>query len=136
GQLALGLADGADLRNRVDAGGHVVDEAPAVVLHDAAGGRAALVVGGAGQRRPADHVTGGVDVGDLGPVVLVHLDLAAAVGLQADVLQAQLVGVAGPAVAPQEGVGLDLLAGLQVQDHRVLGALDPLVLLVVTDDHV
>ncbi|MCY1346150.1 hypothetical protein D9M69_322290 [compost metagenome] len=136
GELALVLADGADLRNGVDAGRHVIDEAPAVVLHRAASSRTALVGGGAGQARPADHITSGEDVADFGAVVLVDVDLATAVDLDADVLQAELVGVAGTAVAPQQAVGLDLLAGLEVQDHPVLQALDALVLLVVTDQHV
>ncbi|MNF52575.1 hypothetical protein D3C84_339250 [compost metagenome] len=136
GQFALVLADGADLRNGVDAGGHVVDEAPAVVLHRATGGRAPLVGGGTGQARPADHVAGCEDIADFSSVVLVDVDLATAVDLDADVLQAQLVGVAGTAVAPQQRVSLDLLAGLEVQDHPVLQALDALVLLVVTDQHV
>ncbi|MCY1350667.1 hypothetical protein D9M69_369030 [compost metagenome] len=136
GELALVLADGADLRNGVDAGRHVVDETPAVVLHRAASGRTTLVGGSAGQARPADHIASGEDIADLGAVVLVDVDLATAVDLDADVLQAQLVGVAGTAVAPQQRVSLDLLAGFEVQDHPVLQALDALVLLVVTDQHV
>ena len=45
------------------------------------GGEPALVVGGAGQRREADHVAHGVDVRHGGLEVLVDLDLPAAVGL-------------------------------------------------------
>ena len=68
--------------------------------------------------------------------MLIHFHLAAAVGLQADVFQSQLIGVAGTAVAPEQGVGLDLLAGFQVQDHAVLLTFDALVLFVVANRHV
>src|SRR5690606_33024988 len=136
GQFPLGFTDRADFRNAVDTGWHVINKAPGVVVGDAAGRRTALVEGGAGQARPADHIAGGIDVRHGGAVILVHLHLASAVGLQADVFQGQFVGVAGAPVAPQEGVGFDLLAGLQVQNHTVIHAFDPLVLFVVTNDHV
>ncbi|MNM94455.1 hypothetical protein D3C81_1068590 [compost metagenome] len=136
GQLLLGLADRADFRKRVDAGRHVIDEAPAVVLDDIARRRTPLVVRRTGQARPADHIARRIDVGNRGAVVLVHLDLPTAVDLDADVLQAQAIGVAGAAVTPQQRIRLDLLARLQVQDHAVFQAFDAVVFLVVTDQHV
>ena len=88
-------------------------------------------MGGTGQARPTDHVTGTVDIGHTGTIVLVHLDLATVVDLDPNVFHTQLVGVAGTAVAPQQGIGLDLLAGLEVQDYPVVQAFDPLVLFVM-----
>jgi hypothetical protein len=63
GQFALGLADGADLRHRVDAGGEFLDQRPvALAVGDVGADEAALVVTGAGQcRRPGD-VADRVDV--------------------------------------------------------------------------
>src|SRR5690606_35941839 len=125
--------DRADLRNGVNAGRYVIDETPAFIVHRIAGGRTPLVIGGTGQAWPADHVTGSEDVRHRSAVLLVDIDLATAVDLDADVLQPQLVGVAGTAVAPQQAVGLELLARLEVQDHTILQALDTLVLFVVAD---
>ena len=99
------------------------------IAAEVAGGEAALIVRGAGQRRIADHVAHGVDVRLRRLVVLVHVDLAAVVRLDADVFQAQPVGVARAAVGPQQNVGVQLLAALQVQDHAAVGPLDALVLL-------
>ena len=50
-------------------------------------------------------------------------------------LQAQAVGVAGAAVGPQQHVGLELLAALEVQHDAVVARLDALVLFVVADQH-
>src|SRR5690606_35310652 len=125
-----------DLGNGVDASGHVVDETPAVVVDDATGGGAPLVVGGTGQRRPADHVTSCVDVADVGTVMLVDADLAPAVDLQADILQPELVGVAGTPVTPEEGIGLDLLAGFEVKDHTAIQPFHALVFFVVTNQYI
>lgn len=86
---------------------------------------------GTGQARPTNHVTGTVDVRHARAVVLVDFDLAAAVDLHADVFQAQGVGVAGTTVAPEQGIGLDLLAGLEVQDHAIVDAFDAVVVFVV-----
>jgi len=131
GQLLLVLADRADLRNGVDAGRHVIDEAPAAVINDAARCRTPLVVGGTGQAWPADYITCGKNVRHGGAVVFINRDLATAIGLDADVFQTQQIGVAGTAIAPEQGVGLDLLAGLEMQDHAVFDAFYPLVLFVV-----
>src|SRR5690606_30944467 len=133
-QLTLGLAQRTDLRNGVDTGGHVIDETPAVVLDDIARSRTPLVEGRTGQARPADHITRCVDVGHLGAIMLIHRQLASTVGLQTNILQTDAVGITGTTVAPEKGVGLDLLPRLQVQHHTaVLKPLDLLVLLVVTD---
>ena len=48
------------------------------------GGEAALHVGGAGQRRKADHVADGVNVRNGGLKMLVDVDLAAVIGHDAD----------------------------------------------------
>ncbi|MNF54779.1 hypothetical protein D3C84_362190 [compost metagenome] len=68
--------------------------------------------------------------------MLVDLDLPAAVDLDADVFQAQLVGVAGTTVTPEQGIGLDLLARLEMQNHPVIHTFDALVLFVVADQYV
>ena len=53
--------------------------------------------------------------GTRGLIVLVDVDLAAVIGLDADRFHAQVLGIAGAAVGPQQDVGLDLLAALQLQ---------------------
>src|SRR5690606_28300020 len=74
-QLPLGLADRTDLRNSVLAGRDIPPKAHvALVLGDMGGGDAALVVGGAGQARVADHVAHRIDVRLRGLVVLVDGD--------------------------------------------------------------
>src|SRR5690606_17725846 len=101
---------------------------------DVARSRTPLVEGRTGQARPADHIARCVDVGHLGAIVLIHRQLTATVGLQADIFQSQPVSIAGTAVAPEEGVSLDLFARLQMQHHAtILESLDLLVLLVVTN---
>src|SRR5690606_1692078 len=134
GQLPLGLAQRTDLRNGVDTSGDVVHETPAVVLDDITGHRTPLVKRRTGQARPADHIASRIDIGDLGAIMLVHRQLTPTIGFQPDVLQAQAVGVAGTPVAPQQRIGLDLLAGLEIQHYAaVLEPLDLLVLFVVAD---
>ena len=76
------------------------------------GGEPPLHVGGAGQRRKADHVADGIDVRHGGLEVLVDVELAALIRLNADFFQPHVVGVAGAAVGPQQDVGLQLLAAL------------------------
>ena len=71
--------------------------------------------------------------GTLVAIAVIDLELPAAVGLDADRFQAQVVGVARAAVGPQQDVGLELLAALEVQDHAVVGPFDLLVLLAVAD---
>src|SRR5436190_1817974 len=41
--------------------------------------------------------------------------------------------ISGTAVAPEQGIGLDLLAGLEVQDHTVVHAFDAVVVFVVAN---
>src|SRR5690606_19591888 len=110
GQLTLGLAQRADFRNGVDAGRHIIDKPPTVILDDVTRRRTPLVERRTGQARPADHIPGRVDIRHLGTVVFVDQNLAAAVGLQADILQPQAVSITGATVTPQQRVTLDLLA--------------------------
>ena len=80
------------------------------------GRQPALVHRGRGQRGEADHVADGVDVVDLGLVVLVDEDPAAVVGLQAGGGQVEVVGLALPAGGVHHRVGGDLLAAGQRGD--------------------
>src|SRR3989441_11760169 len=92
-QLLLGLADPGDLRGGVD---HPRD---GVVVHVAAlpgddlGHHHALVLALVREHRPAHHVADGVDARQAGAAVLVDLDEALGVQLEADILGAQAIGV-------------------------------------------
>ena len=72
----------------------------ATAMNQMSGGEAALIVSGAGQAGVADHVAHRIDVRQGGAVVVVHLDLAAVVRGDAQVLQTHVLGVAGAAVGP------------------------------------
>ena len=99
-----------------------------------ASGVAALVVRGTGQRRGANHVACGIDVRDDGLHVLIDGDVAALVGLDANLFQPESVGVSRATGRPQQGIRLELLARLEVQDHAIISRLDPLGLLAMADD--
>ena len=79
----------------VDPGGDQVEFHILITAADyAACGRAALHIGGAGQRRVTDHVSDSIDVLDRRPEAIVDVKLPALVGLQARVLQGQLIRIA------------------------------------------
>ena len=98
-------------------------------------GRTALIIGRTGEARPANHVTDRIDVRHHRLIVLIDGDLTAVVRLDADLLDVDVLGISGSAVGPQQDVGLDLLARSGVDHHAVLEALDPLILLVVPQQH-
>ncbi len=76
---------------------------------------------GGGERREADDVARGVDVGDAGLKVLVDVDEAPLAHPHAQVLEAEPAHVALPAGGEQGDIAGDALAPLQVQ----LGAVAP-----------
>ena len=113
GQFALGFTNRADFRNGINAGRHVVHKAEILVLGNVRRGRPPLVVSGTGQAWPANHIAGSIDMLDFRAVMLVYRQLAPAVRCQAHVLKPQILGIAATAITPQEGIGPNLLAGLQ-----------------------
>ncbi|EAU65622.1 hypothetical protein STIAU_6500 [Stigmatella aurantiaca DW4/3-1] len=136
GELLLGAPQAADLRAGVDAAGDVLHQLVfQPPLDDVGGGEAALIIRGAGQRGDAHHVSHRVDVGHDGLVRVVHLHVAARVGLDAQLVEPHVVGVAGAPVGPQEDLRLEPLAALEVQHHPVVGGLHALHLLLVADEH-
>ena len=134
GQFALATPHRADLGDGVDAGRHLIDELE-LLAQQIGRGEAALIIGSRGQARPADDIAHGIDVVQLGAVLIIDRQLTTAIGLQTDVLEAEAVGVAGAPIGPQEGVRTQLLAGLEVHDHTGLIALDALVFLIVAHQH-
>ena len=104
------------------------------MVHDAGlagdilGDRNALVLGLVGEHRPGDHVADRPDAGHLGAELVVGLDLAALVGLQPGLVEAEAFGVGPAADRDQHDVGLDRLGraalrGLDGQRDRVALAL-------------
>ena len=105
----LGQADAGDLGHGVD---HARDD---IVVHDAGqagdilGDRDALVLGLVREHRAGDDVADRPDAGDLGREVVIGLDLAALVGREADLVEAEAVGVRPAADRHQHAIGLDRL---------------------------
>ena len=100
------------------------------------GGKAALVIGGTGQCRPANHITGSIDMGNFGLVVLVDLDLATLVIAEANLFKAEIFGIPCAAIGPEQRFTMDTLAGFKLQGDAVFMGGYPLVLLVVTHHHI
>src|SRR6059036_828172 len=113
GQFFLALAYRGDLGDRVDALGQHLGQCGLRYIEGVATGQPALLHGGRGQRRKADHVPGGVDVRHFGLVVLVHLELARLVRGDARGGQVQHVGVGDPPHGVQQYVRDDGLAALE-----------------------
>ena len=118
-KLFLGLADKADLRNRVDAVGiEARVREHRLVPKCTCGGDAPLFHRNGRQGREPDHVSRREYIRHLGPVVLVDRNPAAGIGLQPDVPELQLIHIALPSHCVQQRVARDLLLALQVRDHR------------------
>src|SRR3954470_12787734 len=104
-QVLLGCADVAQLRNRVDAVRKDRGEAALArepeAMHD---GQPALLHAGRCKPGEPDHVAGGVDVGDGGAELRVHRDVAALVGDDADRGEVQVLDIAAPSRAGDEGL--------------------------------
>ena len=113
GKFPLGFTHRADLRQGIDTRRHIRYQPEIVVLHDVGGCRAALVIGGAGEAWPANHITGCVDILHLGSIMIVNRQLTTTVRSQTDVFQAQFFGIAATTIAPEERICPDFLAGLQ-----------------------
>ncbi len=95
-----------------------------------------LLHAGRGQAGRSGDVADGEDVRDRGPVLLVDLDAAALVALQARVVEREPVGRALAAGRVHQRVGDDLLAGLQPADDAVVAPLDADHLLAEAEGHV
>ena len=77
-QFGLGTAHRTDLGNRIDAVGHQLEAVRRQLrVENVRDGIAALHIGGARQRRRPRDIAHGVDVGLLGLVVAVDLELSA-----------------------------------------------------------
>ena len=135
-ELPLGTPHRADFRAGVDARRDVLDEPPlGGAIQNVLAGEAPLLVAGAGQPRWPDDVSRRIDVRQWGLQPLVDFHLAPVIDGDTDGFQAHVLRVAGTPVGPQQHVGLELLAGPAMQHHPVARWLDPLVLLLVTQNH-
>lgn len=106
--LVLGHAKDADFRDGVDAVREMVaDLLLAMQAEHVGDGHAALVHAGGGQSGKPDDVTDGEDGVDGGTVGAVDLDVAAFVGFDADVFQAQALHVAATPGGVEKHVRLD-----------------------------
>src|SRR5262249_34680703 len=136
GQLPLSPADRADLGAGIDPGRDIVHHDPRAWLSEnVRAGESPLHVGGARQRRKADDVADGVNVGQHCLKILVDLQVAAAVRDDADSVESQLVGVAGPAVGPQQDLSLELLPRFEMQYDAVLLPFDFYEFLAMADEN-
>ncbi len=93
GQLFLGGADHGNLGNGVDAIGNQVCGDVGGGAEDVRTGESSLLHRGAGQSRKSDDIAGGVNVRDGGLIILIHDELAPAVGYQPDAIQIELIAV-------------------------------------------
>ncbi len=93
------------------------------VVEGAGGGDAALLHGDGGEGREADDIADGIDVFDLGLVVLVDGDAAAIVGFDAGGGEVEVVDGALAADGVEQGVAGDLLLALQIGDDGAVGEL-------------
>ena len=107
-QLFLALADRGDLRAGVDDVGNDAVVHVASLPRQHLGERDAFVLRLVGQHRPADDVADRIDPRNVGGVMRVDHDLAA-LGLDADRLEAEALGERAPANRDQHDVGLDRL---------------------------
>src|SRR5690554_4635486 len=128
-QLGGRFADACDLRIGInDVGDRVIKYMRAHAVH-ALDADNTLVFGEVGEHRAGDDVADGVDAFDRGFVVAVDLDKAARVGLQADIFQAEPVGIR-PApdrhhqLAALKRLGRALFAVARLIGHRDRLAVD------------
>ena len=94
-----------------DAGDHVVVHVARLARDDLGDGHA-LILGLVRKHRAGDRVTDGVDAVDAGFPMVVRLDLAALVHVDAQVRQAQPVGIGFAARGDEDGIGIDGLFGV------------------------
>ena len=107
-RLFLGEPNGADCGDGVDPDGDGVgDFGEERNVKHVAGGDAALFHAGRRERGEADDITGGEDAAAAGAVARVDLDVGAFVGLDADVFQPNVSGIAVATERPQHAVALD-----------------------------
>src|SRR5262249_58690625 len=113
-QLLLGRAGHRTFRHGVDAIRQDAREIELVLDVERVDHRdARLLPRGRGQRGEADHVAGRVDVRDFALILVVDLDEALRAGLQADLVEAQVVRAARAARRDAGRADLARLAPLQ-----------------------
>ena len=127
--LRLGHAGAAERRVDEQAVGRDAVLDPALLAVEQVGGDdLEVVVGGVGERAAAVAVAHREDARDVGAQLAVDLDVAALVGLDARLVQAEIVGV-GPAAGRDQEVRADDLARLAADGHAdrhlAAAALDP-----------
>src|SRR5215469_1657115 len=124
GQLLFCFADEADFGNGVDAVGIKAGiRVGGVVVEGAVRGDAALLHGDRGECGESDDVADGVDVVDLGAVVLVDGNAAARVRLNAGGSEVEVVDRALAAYGEEQGFSGDALLAFEVGDDAAIGQL-------------
>jgi len=83
GELLLGFSDHGDFGDGVDAVGEQLGDRAGRDVERVTGGEAALLHRGARQCGKADHVADGVDVREIGLILIVDLQTLAVVGRSA-----------------------------------------------------
>src|SRR5690554_7146201 len=135
GELALGRPDTADLRAGINPGGEILDQPTVrVAADDMTGRKTPLVVARAGEPRETDHIADRIDMLDLSLVELVDVDLLARVGFATNLVQAQIVGISGATLRPEQIIAAQLLARFQVQNHTIVAGLYLLIDLIMANN--
>src|SRR5580700_8828138 len=126
-QLLLVFPDHRDFRNRVDPVRKALGDALRLDPEGVAHRQPALFHRGRGECGEPDDVADRVNAGDLGAIVVVDHQPAAAIGGQAGFRQIELAGGAGPAHRVERLLGNNCLAAVEVQpDARAVLVLDDL----------
>src|SRR5699024_1251844 len=123
----------ADFWNGINTSGYIVNKVPSIFINNITGCGTALVIGSTGQAWPTDHITGSINIRHCRAVILIHFNLTATIGGQANVFQAQLIGITGTAIAPQETVCFDLLTGFKVQNNTLINPFNPLIFFIMAN---
>ena len=72
----------------------------ATAMYQMSGGEPTLIVGGAGQAGIADHIAHCIDVRQCSAIVVIHLNLAATVGHNAQRLQPHIGRISSATIGP------------------------------------
>ena len=107
-ELLLGLTNPGNLREGVHDGGNAAIVDVAVTLLDVLDGSNGLLLSLVGKHGAEGDITNATNVGDLGAVLGVDDDAAALILLEANVLEAETLGIGAAADSDKDDIALEL----------------------------